>query len=145
MTTKEWITIASLILATFVGHGGIWKYMQWKIEKKYQKLAEEKHEFLQVAEITRLREKLNNILYRITKLTDEYQKALALKSEASAKFGSLTPEQKIALLNTELDLLSDDFMAIEKKLAGIENREPRKINLYFRPPSITSGIRIVEE
>ena len=88
---------------------------------------------------------MNDIFYRITELTDEYQKALASQSEASAKFGSLTPEQKIILLNTELDQLSDDFVAIEKKLAGIENREPRKINLYFRPPPKPYGFRIVEE
>lgn len=142
---KKTITVISFVLVTLLGNGAFWQYSQYRIEKQRIEIETEKHSIERISVAIKLREKLNHVFYKITKLAEEYQNALLAESEGKSKIGSFTIEQRILLLNTELDQLVDDFQVAEANLAKLENRQPRKINLQFRPPCETKGIRIEYE
>jgi len=142
---KKTIVGISFVLATLLGNGALWQYGQYRIEKQRIELETEKISIERISEAIKLREKLNDLFYKITNLAGEYQNALLAKSEGKNKIGSFTIEQRILLLNTELDQLIDDFQVGEANLAKLENRQPRKINLQFRPPGKPKGIRLEGE
>lgn len=136
MADSNAVKIISAIagIATIV-NVAIWQYFQYNIEKQ-------KHELQTILESVNLREKLDQIFSKIIKLTEEYQDVLAKQADQNAHFGTLNSKQKVILLNIELDQLIDDYSVVEVKLAKIENRQPRKINLHFRPPGTPTGIRL---
>lgn len=136
MADSNAVKIISAILGVAtIGNVAIWQYFQYDIEKQ-------KYELQTILESVNLREKLDQIFSKIIKLTEEYQDVIAKQADQNAHFGTLNSKQKIILLNTQLNQLTDNFSVVEVQLAKIENRQPRKINLHFRPPDKPTGIRV---
>lgn len=139
---KTIIVGGSFVLVTLFGNGALWQWGQYQIDKERVQLETEKCNIDRVAAAMKLRENLNDLFYKITRVVAEHQDVLSAKSGGANKIGSFTVEQKLLLLNTELDQLIDDSRAAEASLAKLENRQPREINLQFRPPDRPSKIRL---
>ena len=106
--------IGSFIIGTVVGTGGYWKYQEIEIAKTKAS--------------TDLRDQLSVLMDKVITTTAAF-KPLSLCS-------GRTPEanNKAIELHAKLKLYQEDFEEIERKLANLEGREPRIINLQFSPP-----------
>jgi hypothetical protein len=131
----SWL-IVSLILATVLGNGAIWQYHANRLNR--MKSAAE------------LRER-EIVIYRdIVSLADAISKIYAEHPIVAEKYPIYIPsehriivpgeiERLRAPLDAQMNLRMSDFFAVERDLASIEGREPRKLPLDFlRPPPPTN-------
>jgi hypothetical protein len=96
MSTNEIITIGTIVLATVIGNGAIWQYGQRQLEKNKQVLERQQYELQAIAESVKLREKLNDIFYKITKSSEVYQEVLSkYEADPKAQFGPFNAEKKL--------------------------------------------------
>ena len=89
-----------------------------------------------------LREKQNSTLDKIIELSNRYR--AAYYKEAGDGFYTKLPTDKPdpirATLDHQLKLLREDYAAFEEKLAKLEDRKVRDINLIFFPPGPVENV-----
>jgi hypothetical protein len=119
----NWTAVAFAV-TTLVGPGAVWMYQQNKIDGL-------KYNLEKSARSVELRNQMAVLMEKIIVKTGEF---VPLDLCNQDRFKNRAQE-----LHSQLNLLKDDFKSIEKDLAGIENRQPRDINLQFSapcPPSV---------
>jgi hypothetical protein len=106
--------IVAFIIGTLVGTGGYWKYQEIEIAKTKASID--------------LRDQLSVLMDKVITTTAAF-------NPLNLCNGS-TPEtnNKAIELHAKLKLYQQDFEEIERKLANLEGREPRIIDLQFSPP-----------
>jgi len=125
-------TIATFLIGTLVGTGGLWEWKKIELESQNQEIE-------RAVKTTDLREKENDQYAKILDLTNEYINAVNDYSKVP------TPQlhNKIAQLKSQLDVIKDNFTTLENKLAQLEGRQPRNIPIDFIPPAPPTGLRAV--
>ena len=107
-------SVISFIIGTLVGTGAYWKYQELELSK--------------VKATTDLRDQLS-------KLMDDVITTTAAFKPLNLCEGKTTETNNKAIeLHAKLKLYQQNFEELEKKLAKLEGREPRIINLEFSPP-----------
>jgi hypothetical protein len=101
-----------------------------EIQKSQQDATTKEHE---------LRKEIASIYERIVQLSKDF---IILKNVYAEK---KTPDNynNILMLKSVLDLQKDNFKNLEAKLAKLEKREVRKIQIEFIPPEAPTGLRIM--
>ncbi len=116
--------VLSFVTGTFLGSGALW---QWK-----------KHELDVVIQTTGLRQQEIDLQAKIIDLSNEYIKA---GDQYSTK-PSYELSIRMSQLQSQLDVLIDNFKALENNLAHLEGREPRNIKIAFIPPTAPTGLSV---
>jgi hypothetical protein len=126
-------TIISFVIGSLLGSGAIWQWKQSQIAIKNQEME-------RVVKTTALRKDINDLYRKIIELSNEY---ITVRDQYS-KTPMPDLNNKILQLKSQLDLLKEDFRVFEGKLANLEDRQPRAINIEFIPPLPPTGPRIVQ-
>lgn len=103
-----------------LGSGVVWQVQQARV-------ANRSHELAQTVAIADLRAKITDLAFHIIQLTNEYVQT----RDAHDREPMESSYAKVEELKCKLALLKDDHQILEQKLAGMENREPRKLELDF--------------
>ena len=119
--------VIAFVIGTIVGPGAFW---QWQ-----------PHELDKVTKTTDLRKQENDLYSKIIDISVEYGKSMERRDMFAAKAKMTNREinanrevtNNMLRLKAQLDLLKDDFTALEAKLSQIEGRRPRRIPLEFVP------------
>jgi hypothetical protein len=132
-------TIISFLLGTGLGSGSIWEWQKVKLEAQKQVLEVQKQDLDRAVQTTELRRRENDQYSQIIDLTKKYvdSRDAYSKSPSSQIYGD------IAALRAQLDLMKDDFVSLESKLARLEGRQPRIIPLDFTTPAPPSGLTAI--
>lgn len=130
--TTRWAVLVSFLIGTALGSGSIWQWKQSKLEAQKQELET-------VIKTTELRQQENGQYAKIIDLSNEYIKDIDEFSKTP------TPQlhNRILQLKSRLDILKDDFTALESKLAQLERRQQRTIQIDFIPPSPPTNLRAI--
>ena len=120
----SWAIIISFLIGTLFGSGAIWQWQQLR-------LASKSYELEKILKTTELRNQISELYSKIIEITDEYIKT----QDAYEKRRNSSGYKKILKLASHLGILKDDFKALEDKLAQLENRTPRAIEIGFLSPS----------
>ena len=135
MNIKSSAIVLSFLLATLLGNGALWEYRQSQIEKQRMHLEAERRKIESMAEAIQLREKLTEVLYKLSSLVGEYHEILTAKNTGQEKIGVYPIKHKMKLLEAQVDHLLSDYEAVEANVANLEGRQPRKLNAgHFKPP-----------
>lgn len=110
-------TIVAFLIGTLFGSGGVWEWKKIEIER--------------VVRTTDLREKENDQFAKILDLTNEYINA----TDQHSKAPNPQLNNKILQMKSHLEVMKDNFRTLENKLAQLEGREPRNIQIDFIPPA----------
>lgn len=119
----------SLLVAALLGNGVIWQYQAARLNT--------------IKSEAELRDREIAVYRDILALADSFSRTYDehFKTATSAEFQRL-----IAPINAQMAMRISDYEALEKRLASIEGRPPRKIPLDFLKPSAPSNVRVgVEE
>ena len=120
--------VIAFLIGTAVGPGAFWQWQPHVLDK--------------VVKTTELRKQENDLYSKIIEISEEYGKNMDRHEMYAAKARKTNSEinadrgvtNKMLRLKPQLDLLKDNFTALEAKLSPIEGRPPRRINLEFIPP-----------
>jgi len=124
-----WKFVVPSVISTLFGTGAMWQYQ----ESKVNILAYE----LQAAESSiKFRKELDNIMQKIVATTSKYA-ALNLCESPEGPLAAKAHE-----IDAELNLYKNNFIEIEKKLAKIEDRDARDVNLQFSSPCPPTNLSI---
>lgn len=115
--------VIGFLIGTFLGSGAIWQWNNLRIERSKLQLES-------ATILSELRRELSDIQYEIYKTTEDWRRYNFMEDNVS---GSET-EIKLTQLDRRILLLIGDFDIKEKRLAELESREPREIELDFRGP-----------
>jgi len=124
------IPVISFLLGSLLGSGVIWQVQQ-------ARMANRSHELAITLGIAELREKITDLSFKIIQLSDEY----IMTRDAHDRNPTNASYAKAGELKYKLDLLKDDYWILEQKLANMENRTPRELQIDFtplRPPILMS-------
>ena len=124
-------TIISFLLGTLFGSGSIWQWEHAKVEARKQELD-------RVTTTTELRQKEIDQYEKIIDLSNEY----VITRDQYSKNPVTESQSKLIQLQSRLDVMKDAFILLEDNLAHLEGRQPRKINLYFKPPNPPTGLTV---
>ncbi len=127
------ISIVTFIIGTILGPGFLWSFKTIQLEKEKLKLEK-------ILKTTELRKQIGDIQNQIIEVSGKY---ITVRDEYN-RSKSYELQNKISELKPKLDRLKDDFLVTEKKLAEIENRTPRKIQIDIIPPSAPQGLKILQ-
>jgi len=122
----------SFLIGTILGTGSFWQWQTHKID--VQKL-----QLDTAVQTTELRKKENDQYAQIIDLTRRYVDA----RDQYSKSPSPQLNNQILEMKRQLDLVKDDFMTLENKLAQLEGRQPRAIAIDFVPPNPPTGLHAV--
>jgi hypothetical protein len=117
-----WASVKAFLIGTLFGSGGYWKYQE--VENSKSKLS------------TDLRTELSKLMDNVITTTAGF-KSLNLCQGKTAEANNRAIE-----LHAKLKLHQENFEVLEKKIAIIEDREVREINLEFSPPCPPTGLSI---
>ena len=121
--------IVSFLIGALFGSGAIWEYQKIEIENK-------KLELDKIEKTTNFRKELDALMEEILITTREFI-PLNLCSSHSSRANNKAIE-----LNAKLSLQKQNFDTLESKIAVLEEREPRDINLQFSAPCPPTGLSI---
>jgi len=124
----------SVIFGSLLGSGALWQYLNWKMERT-------KTSIDLAAETAPLHEELNKTLIRIIELSRQLTYGQSL-SNPLAEIGTSTTRVE---LDAQLQLAKSQFSILETRLAQLENRSPRQVNLDFIPPRPIPSVDLVDE
>ncbi len=107
-------SVLSFLIGTIFGAGGYWKFQEIEISRSKT--------------TTDLRSELSKLMDNVITITAAFKPLKLCEGK--------TPEtnNKAIELHAKLELYQDNFEVLERKLANLEGREPREINLQFSPP-----------
>ena len=121
--------VSILSISALLGGGLVWLYGDYRYDQAMSRLRAETLKVQTCESKIDLYRNVETTLQDILLLTGKYQKALG----AHLKDASSGVSDQLASLQEELDELKQQYRLYEKKLAGIENRTPRPIDLNFKP------------
>ena len=125
-------TIISFLLGTCFGSGAVWQLLHARVEAQKQELD-------MVSVTTELRQKEIDLYDEIISLTNEY---VSTGDQYSKNPSVAALHNKLLQIQSRLGVMKDAFTVLENKLAHLEGRQPRKINLIFVPPNPPTGISL---
>ena len=102
-------------------------------------LESQKQELETVVKTTDLRQQENEQYAKIIDLTNEYIR----DRDEYSKNARPDLNNRILQLRSQLDVMKDNFMTLEKNLARLENRQPRKITIDFIPPEPPTNLQVI--
>jgi len=108
---KWWWVVISFFIGTLLGSGAIWQWFNVNLAEAQLELNKQKH-------IIELRDKIEDSLFKINRLSRE-----SLNIKGSSKISEFKKNQ----IKSESELLIQDLMEFEKQLAKLENRATRHI------------------
>ena len=118
-----WWNLASSFAGGLFGSGAIWAFLN------YRQRAQEV-EVASAVSISELQRDLANKLVDLMAKSEEYADVRDGKIEVAI------PENRLIQLDAHIEILQGDVLSCEARLAKLENRPPRKINVdYIRPES----------
>ncbi|HTZ75590.1 MAG TPA: hypothetical protein VMB47_16840 [Candidatus Aquilonibacter sp.] len=128
-TAAIW-SVTAFVIGIALGPGFIW---QWK----QSALADQKERLDFAIETTDLRTKEIDMYGQIVALADQYlQNTVTYSKTPSVELSVKMNQQQV-----QLNMLKDDFGALEGKLSALEGRQPRSIPLIFYPPQPPTDLR----
>jgi len=113
--------VVFFLIGAIFGSGGLWSLLRHRYQQKTYVLEETKLS-------SELRNDLSDKLIKLIQKSERY----ADVKEGKVKVAVLSNE--LSQLNSQIELLKSDIVALEERLAKIERREPRDIKLKFVPP-----------
>ena len=128
---STWVVV-SFLVGTLLGSGSLWQWKQSKLESQKQELET-------VVKTTDLRQQENEQYAKIIDLTNEYIR----DRDEYSKNARPDLNNRILQLRSQLDVMKDNFMTLEKNLARLENRQPRKITIDFIPPEPPTNLQVI--
>jgi hypothetical protein len=116
--TKNPILFAAFtfIIGALVGSGGIWSYLNHRVNVERQKT-----DRLLVS--LNIRDKIDTMLVEIANLYENQEEIIGINEKG--------------VFSEKLRFKIDDIKALEAQLADIEHREPRRFQWDFIPPAPT--------
>jgi hypothetical protein len=124
------------LVGAVLGSGALWSFLQYRIAKRTQGLSAAKT-------LGELHKELSDKLVRLIELSKQY----ASLRDAEAASGRTRENQdrpnEMLRLKAQIELLETDVLAAEARLAKLEKRPPRPIQVQWIPPSAPTGLRIV--
>lgn len=131
LESYPWLADAmKVLLGIIVGSGGIWSLLRHRLAKR-------EHALQAAMVISQLRKELGDRLVQLIEKSGQYENI------RDGKVKVPIPGNELKRLQAQIDLLKDDILAGELRLAKLEGREPRSINLSYIRPSPPTGLRIV--
>ena len=113
-------TVGAFFVGTLVGGGALWRYQEGKRAD--------------ISLSSTLRSELGD------KLAELIEKSVFYADIRDGKKSPTTDHNQPLQLKQTIAILKEDILALESKIAKIEKREPRKINVQFvRPRPIKEG------
>jgi hypothetical protein len=123
-----WNLLSSFAGGLF-GSGAIWAFLNYRQRAKEVELSS-------AVSISELQRDLANKLLELISESEEYSDVRDGKSEASI------PENKLMQLYAHIEILQSDVLSCEARLAKLEDRPPREINVEYIRPEPPRDIRI---
>jgi hypothetical protein len=120
------------LIGAIFGSGALWSFLRVRYRKKTYILNETKLSL-------ELRSELFEKLLKLIAKSERVENVMYGKEKVD------NPPNELKKLKSQIELLSSDIIAIEKRLAKIEGRKPRDINLKYVRPKPPTGLRIVGE
>ncbi len=125
-----WWVVVSFLLGTAIGSGAIWKYQESKLAKK-------SFEIEKAVKTAALRHDISELQIQLIKLSDEYIKAAGLYLNQHTSQN----QNEANRILSQVKVVRDDLNDAERKLAAIEEREPREIQIDFIPPAAVGDLQ----
>lgn len=127
----SWAIIA-LLVGTLFGSGSIWQWQKNNLDR-------ERFELEKITKSMEIRKRVDDLLADIIEISNEYIKV----SNSYYRSKSPSDGNEMKRLITRLDVLKNDFKAIEKNLSLVEGRDPREIQIDFIPPAPPTNLRVI--
>jgi hypothetical protein len=108
--------------------------MIWQVQQA--RMANRSHELAITLGVAELRGKITDLSFKIIQLSDDY----IVTQAAHDKNPSSESYARAEELKYKLELLKEDHWILEQKLAKMENRTPRELQIEF--PSLSPPIPI---
>lgn len=121
--------LISFLIGTLIGSGGVWKWLQHRINRAELQLKKAKLS-------SELRGQFSDLMLELRNKQGLYADIRDWKKEVEG-----ITHNFLNTLETEIDLVYDDILTKEKQLSIIEKRKPRKISKSHggRPPRPSGG------
>ena len=116
-------TLVGFLVGTVFGSGSVWQWNNLQVETAQLQLEE-------AISLSELRSEISGLQFEIYEATMEFRRLNFDKGNVPGTDIGIAVEQ----LDKRLLLLFDDFEVKEARLAKLEDREPRSIELDFRGP-----------
>ena|SRR2546427_8119708 len=131
LEAHPWLTVlVGMVLGSVLGSGSIWSFLRYRAAK-YE------HELNAAKVISQLRKELFDWLVLLIERSEQY---------ANVRDGIVQapiPGNELLNLQAQIDLLKADISAGELRLAKLEGRQPRSINLSYVRPTPPTGLRVI--
>jgi hypothetical protein len=118
---EKWLNpskaVVVFIIVTLLGSGALWEWQKHKLDA--------------ITTATDLWKQENDLYAKIIDLSNQYIET----QNKYYKTPSNELHNKMVQQTSQLELMKDNFTALEAKLAPLEDRPPRNIQLQFIPPS----------
>jgi len=132
-----WWTIVSFLIGTLLGTGAIWEYKKSEIAEKNLEISQKEFEIDKALKTGELRREISQLQVRLIELSDDYIKAAGLYlNQRTSK-----NQNEANRILSQVVVVRDDLNEAERKLAVIEEREPREIQIDFIPPAAIGDLR----
>jgi len=128
------LMIIVFVIGSLFGSGILWQWKRVELEGQQQELES-------VVKITNLRQLELDQYSKLIELVNEYEAAWKEYNKTS----NLELGIKANELKAQLDTAKDNFTALESKLAKLEGRPPRSLDLAFIPPVPPIGLKGVSQ
>lgn len=126
---NEGLLVVGVVL--LIGNGAVWAFLSARQARQQLSLT-------QAETVIALRGKLNDILIDVVRKSDRYQHV----RDSSDWRKNPKAQNELLNLGQEIELLKDDFCTIETRLASIEQRPIRPIQVDLIPPPPPRNVRI---
>ncbi len=119
--------VSILLISALLGGGLVWLYGDYRYDQAMSRLRAETLKVQTYESKIDLHRNVETTLQDILLLAEKYQKAFG----AHLKDASTGESDQLVSLQEELDELKRQYRLYERKLAEIENRTPRPVDLVF--------------
>jgi hypothetical protein len=127
MSTKtNIVAVIAFVIGALFGTGAIWEMKKNELEK--------------IRQGYELRKSIENQLVSVIELTNKYLEEYKRYEDT----GDSNNKNKAYEYKVQLDMAKENLITFEKKLAIIENREPRDIQTWFIPTRPPGGITVTD-
>ncbi len=130
LEARPWLADAlKILVGMVVGSGSIWSFLRYRAAKR-------EHDLNAAKVISQLRKELLDRLVLLIERSEQY---------ANVRDGIVKapiPGNELMNLQAQIDLLKADISAGELRLAKLEGRQPRSINLSYVRPTPPTGLRL---
>jgi hypothetical protein len=133
LAANPWLGV---LIGMVFGSGALWSFLQfWN--------ARQAHKVNAAKVIADLQRELGDKLVRLIELSNQYAKLRDAEARSGPTRESPSRGNEMRRLQAQIDLVKQDIPLAEARLAKLEGRAPRQIQLQWIPPAPPTGLRIV--